>query len=123
MNQVLFNRAFNIFSYLVNRASLSSSFLKLTLRVRPFPSCPMPLFQSKARCGLKVRKSNGLLYITCFYYFQNWNCLMTAFTARESTSSCNQLCSTLRLLPRKLYRRHIFTLIKIIKNHGSCSLH
>ena len=36
---------------------------------------------------------------------------MTAFTAREATSSCNQLFSTLRLLLRKLYRRHISTLI------------
>ena len=82
----------------------------------------MPLFQSKARCGLKVRKSNGLLYITCFYYFQIWNRLMTAFTARESTSSCNQLFSTLRF-QESCIADIISTLIKIIINHGSCSVH
>ena len=51
----------------------------------------MPLFQSKARCGLKVRKSNGLFILLASIIFKS---------ARESTSSCKQLFSTLRLLPR-----------------------
>ena len=67
MNQELFKSTFNRFNYLVNRASLSSSILKLTLRVRPFLSCPMPLFQSEAECGLKVRIFRTRKWSTIYY--------------------------------------------------------